>query len=172
MVRPLEVSEGHLMDKKSYFCQKCKQKHDYTSRIGSLHTKYITAPSRIIRRVSQATSTQNIEKTYKSSNKIAQLISSYRNRSGKGAKSSNRIIRRMSKPTQSKTNENTYAYSNKFSYFIGSYLESYRKGVENFGIWWTIFQVSIWSFAFIFVLLATIILVVYLPKIEMIYWEL
>jgi hypothetical protein len=160
-VRPPEVLEGHLMDKKSYFCQKCRQKHDYTSRIGSQHTKYISAPSRIIRRISQPTSTQNIEKTFKSSNKIVQLIGNYRKSSRKGVESSSRLRA-----------VNTYTSSNKISHFIGSYLESYRKGVDSFGIWWTIFQVSIWSFAFIFVLLATIILVVYLPKIEMIYWEL
>jgi hypothetical protein len=55
---------------------------------------------------------------------------------------------------------------------IRGYRESYRIGVEKFGVWWKIFQISIWSFVLIFVLMAVIILVVYLPKIEMIYWEL
>jgi hypothetical protein len=55
---------------------------------------------------------------------------------------------------------------------IRGYIESYRKGVEKFGIWWTIFQLSIWGFVLIFILTAVIIVVVYLPKIEMIYWDL
>jgi len=55
---------------------------------------------------------------------------------------------------------------------IQGYRESYRKGVEKFGIWWTVFQLSIWGFVLIFILTALIIMVVYLPKIEMIYWDL
>jgi hypothetical protein len=55
---------------------------------------------------------------------------------------------------------------------IRGYRESYRIGVEKFGVWWKIFQLSIWSFVLIFILTAVIILVVYLPKIEMIYWQL
>ena len=55
---------------------------------------------------------------------------------------------------------------------IKGYQESYRIGVEKFGVWWKIFHISIWSFVLIFILTAVIILVVYLPKIEMIYWEL
>ena len=52
------------------------------------------------------------------------------------------------------------------------YRESYRKGVEKFGIWWTVFQVSIWGFVLIFIVTAVIIFVFYLPKIEMINWKL
>jgi len=55
---------------------------------------------------------------------------------------------------------------------INGYRESYRKGVEKFGIWWTVFQLSIWGFIMIFIVTAIVILVVYLPKIEMIKWEL
>ena len=55
---------------------------------------------------------------------------------------------------------------------IQGYRASYRIGVEKFGIWWTIFQLSIWGFVLIFILTAVIIMVVYLPKIEMIYWDL
>ena len=50
--------------------------------------------------------------------------------------------------------------------------ESYRKGIEKFGVWWTVFQISIWGFILILVLAAVIIFVIYLPKIEMIHWEL
>ncbi len=55
---------------------------------------------------------------------------------------------------------------------IIGYRESYRKGVEKFGIWWTVFQISIWGFVLIFLLTAIIIFVIYLPKIEMINWKL
>jgi ABC-type multidrug transport system permease subunit len=55
---------------------------------------------------------------------------------------------------------------------IIGYRESYKKGVEKFGIWWTIFQLSIWGFILIFLITAAVILVAYLPQIEMIYWEL
>ena len=55
---------------------------------------------------------------------------------------------------------------------ISGYRESYRKGVEKFGIWWTVFQISIWGFVLIFIVTAVVIFVVYLPRIEMIHWEL
>ncbi len=55
---------------------------------------------------------------------------------------------------------------------IIGYRESYKKGVEKYGKWWTIFQLSIWGFILIFIVTAVLIFVVYLPKIEMINWEL
>lgn len=55
---------------------------------------------------------------------------------------------------------------------IHGYRESYRNGVEKYGIWWTIFHLSMWSFVLIFLLTAGILIVVYLPMIGMIYWEL
>lgn len=55
---------------------------------------------------------------------------------------------------------------------VKGYRESYKIGVEKFGVWWKIFHISIWSFVLIFILTAMIILIFYLPKIEMIYWEL
>jgi len=61
---------------------------------------------------------------------------------------------------------------NRFSRFIQGYRQSYRNGVEKFGIWWTIFQLSIWSIALIFILTAMIIFVVYLPKVEILNFNL
>ena len=55
---------------------------------------------------------------------------------------------------------------------INGYMKSYRNGVEKFGIWWTVFQLSIWGLVLVFIVTAIIIVVVYLPKIEMIHWEL
>ncbi len=60
--------------------------------------------------------------------------------------------------------------SNPVARFISGYLASYREGVRRFGVWWKIFQLSIWSIAFILVATACIILIIYLPKIEMIKW--
>lgn len=54
---------------------------------------------------------------------------------------------------------------NKTKNLIQVYRESYRIGVEKYGVWWKISQLSLWSFALIFLLTAGIILVVYLPKI-------
>ena len=45
-------------------------------------------------------------------------------------------------------------------------------GVEKFGVWWTVFQLSLWSLALIFLLTAVLVFVVYLPKAEMLYWDL
>ncbi len=50
---------------------------------------------------------------------------------------------------------------------IIDYRESYHKGVEKFGVWWTVFHLSMWSFVAIFIMAAILILVVYMPKIEM-----
>ncbi len=55
---------------------------------------------------------------------------------------------------------------------ITGYGESYRNGVEKYGVWWKVFQFSIWAFVLIFLLTAVIIFVVYIPKIEMIQWDL
>ena len=70
------------------------------------------------------------------------------------------------------TTEKVVKKKNRLARFIEGYRDSYRKGVEKFGIWWSIFQISIWSIALIFIVMAGIILIIYLPKIEMIYWDL
>lgn len=46
--------------------------------------------------------------------------------------------------------------------FIQSYVESYRRGREKFGVWWTLFTVSMWLVVLIFLSTAMIIAVVYL----------
>lgn len=50
---------------------------------------------------------------------------------------------------------------------IVGYQESYHKGVEKFGVWWTVFHLSMWAFIAIFLLAAILMLVIYLPKAEM-----
>ena len=49
---------------------------------------------------------------------------------------------------------------------IIDYQVSYHKGVEKFGVWWTIFHLSMWAFVVVFFIAAILILVVYLPKAE------
>lgn len=46
--------------------------------------------------------------------------------------------------------------------FIQGYVESYRRGREKFGVWWTIFTVSMWLVVLILLSTAMIIAVVYL----------
>ena len=60
--------------------------------------------------------------------------------------------------------------SNRIVRFIRDYQRSYQKGVEKFGVWWKVFQLSIWGIILIFIIIAGIIFVVYLPKIDMINW--
>ena len=60
----------------------------------------------------------------------------------------------------------------KLKRFIHGYRESYTNGVGKFGVWWTVFQLSLWSFAVIFLLTAVLVFVVYLPKAEMLGWNL
>jgi hypothetical protein len=51
--------------------------------------------------------------------------------------------------------------------FIIEYQESYHKGVEKFGPWWTVFHLSMWAFVAIFIMAAILLLVFYLPRLEM-----
>ncbi len=118
------------MGVKSYFCQKCKQKHRYTSKIGTQHLNYRTRAS---------------------------IIENTSNSQLKSQPPKKKSIRKKKKP-QIKSN------------FFLDYQKSYSKGIQKFGIWWTIFQLSVWSLAAIFLIMAAIIFVIYLPKIEMIHW--
>ena len=49
---------------------------------------------------------------------------------------------------------------------IQGYRQSYRNGVEKYGKWWTIFNLSMWSLVLIFLLTAGIIFMVYLPMLR------
>ena len=51
---------------------------------------------------------------------------------------------------------------------ILAYESSYREGVEKFGIWWKVFQWSMWLFILIFIGTAVVAFVFFLPKIEMV----
>lgn len=50
---------------------------------------------------------------------------------------------------------------------ILAYQDSYKKGVEKFGVWWKVFHYSMWGFVLIFFITAALILIFYVPKMEM-----
>ena len=58
--------------------------------------------------------------------------------------------------------------SKKRQNFIQGYRQNYKNGVEKYGKWWIIFQLSMWSFVMIFLLTAGIIFLVYLPQVKII----
>lgn len=49
-----------------------------------------------------------------------------------------------------------------------AYERSYSKGVERFGVWWKVFQWSMWLFILVFLGTAVIAFVYFLPKMEII----
>ena len=61
-------------------------------------------------------------------------------------------------------------HSNPFVKFIRDYQISYQKGIDMYGIWWKIFQLSIWSIILTLLITAVIIFVVFLPKLDLINW--
>lgn len=62
--------------------------------------------------------------------------------------------------------------SNLIKSFIKDYQKSYHKGIEMYGVWWKVFQLSIWSIILIFLLTASIIFIIFLPKIDFLNWML
>ena len=52
---------------------------------------------------------------------------------------------------------------------ILDYEASYHRGVEKYGVWWKIFNYSMWAFILIFAGTAAIFFVFYLPKLQMLY---
>ena len=49
-----------------------------------------------------------------------------------------------------------------------AYERSYSQGVEKFGIWWKVFHWSMWLFILVFLGVAVIAFVFFLPQMEMI----
>jgi hypothetical protein len=63
-------------------------------------------------------------------------------------------------------------FLNKLRNYIRSYHRNYRNGVDKFGVWWKVFQFSLWSLSFIFLMVAIIVIIVYLPKVELLHFKL
>ena len=51
---------------------------------------------------------------------------------------------------------------------ILEYERSYKEGVEKYGVWWKVFQWSMWLFILVFLGTAVVAFVFFLPKLEMI----
>ena len=71
-----------------------------------------------------------------------------------------------------KTEQETKPSSNRLSSFISGYSKSYKAGVEKFGVWWKIFQLSVWVIILTLLSVAAIIFIFYLPRLESIFWRL
>ncbi len=50
---------------------------------------------------------------------------------------------------------------------ILNYQEGYRKGVEKFGVWWKVFHWSMWGFVLVFFVTAALVLIFYVPRLQM-----
>lgn len=59
-------------------------------------------------------------------------------------------------------------YTKKRQNFIQRYRQNYKNGVDKYGKWWVVFQLSMWSFVMIFLLTAVIIFFIYLPQVRII----
>ena len=145
------------MSETFYYCQKCGHNHRYDSKIGIRHIKYKMEDPTIQIQPEEPTITvqdQNATGYVQNDISIDQTVEQ------------DQLLQEQPQISQERIKRN------KLSEFIHGYARSYRNGVEKFGIWWKIFQLSIWSLALIFLITAAIIFIIYLPKIEMIYWEL
>ena len=49
-----------------------------------------------------------------------------------------------------------------------AYERSYSQGVEKFGVWWKVFHWSMWLFILVFISVAVIAFVFFLPKLQMV----
>ena len=133
-----------------YYCTKCQHNHFFSSEIGKKHLDY--------RENNQILNIKQVQKTVKKSNqdkisadkilgKVELEKKVIKDEEVKEQGSANRVIR-----------------------FIRDYQRSYRKGVESYGVWWKVFQLSIWSIIMIFLLTASVIFIIFLPKVDFINW--
>ena len=145
------------MSENSYYCPRCKRNHRYTSKIGQEHLKYKDDEGTF--EPEEIDENQQIEVTVAGEEAENENISP-------PIEDDTLVLPEISKKAVPRRKRN------RVSEFIHGYRRSYKVGVEKFGIWWKIFQLSIWSLALIFLITAALIFIIYLPKIEMIYWEL
>ena len=115
-----------------YYCTKCKHNHFITSKIGKNHLKHKTNNSGSLIK-------QEIKKVQKSEKKVIVQVSI--NKSPTKVELENNTINESINETNTKENES----SNLIVRYIKDYQKSYRKGIENYGVWWKIFQLSIWA---------------------------
>lgn len=135
-----------------YYCTKCQHNHFYSSKIGKKHIEYNKiSPSPKIKQETRPIqkSEDDIQEQVSASILVKEEldISVINDEDIQDKRSSNRVIK-----------------------FIRDYQRSYKTGIEMYGVWWKIFQLSIWSIISIFLVTASIIFIVFLPKIDVINW--
>ena len=128
-----------------YYCEECQRNHQSSSKIGKEHLRYKKI------RIKRTKPRQNV-KEVQSQNAI-QLQS---------------LVEETESVSDAFAVEGKEPRSNFIVNLIRDYQNSYRKGVESYGVWWKVFQLSIWSIILTFLLTASIIFIVFLPKIDFI----
>ena len=178
------------MASKLFFCEKCEHNHRFDSKIGQRHLQYqksvpkqvkapkkpkktdtkktVISPKAVIRKVKPKKSSITKPKQIPKKIQPEQLEDQSKTTLIKPIEK--KIIKKDLQKSSIKPTEKPSG--NRLTRFIRGYFESYRRGVERFGIWWKVFQFSIWSIVFILLITAILVFVVYLPRIEMIYWDL
>ena len=167
-----------------YYCGKCQQNHRYTSKIGQKHLKYEEEPPKTETpdqgiKLLDTNETFFQEETltkHEDSDQISNLPDGLDTNLQEEPADTEETTENIDSDGTTVININEdlveKAHSNRIVRFIRDYQRSYQKGVERFGIWWKVFQLSIWGIVLIFLAIAGIILIVYLPKIDMINWTL
>ena len=134
-----------------YYCTKCQHNHLYSSKIGKNHLKF----------------KKNSQKSIKKQEQNELYITDVQNQASVGNILKNEELDKSNINYKDKRDKRS---SNRVIRFISDYQRSYRKGIEMYGVWWKVFQLSIWSIICIFLLTASIIFIVFLPKIDFINW--
>ena len=134
-----------------YYCTKCQHNHLYSSKIGKNHLKF----------------KKNSQKSIKKQEQNELYITDVQNQASVGNILKNEELDKSNINYKDKRDKRS---SNRVIRFIRDYQKSYRKGIEMYGVWWKVFQLSIWSIICIFLLTASIIFIVFLPKIDFINW--
>ena len=134
-----------------YYCKECQRNHKSSSKIGKEHLKYKKI---IIKRIKPH---QNISKIKENQTKFQKQNTFNETQSHSDKEDLNNIVK----------DENELR-SNPVATFVRGYQKSYRKGYDKYGVWWKIFQLSIWNIVLTLLLTASIIFIVFLPKIDFI----
>ena len=138
-----------------YYCKECQRNHKHSSKIGKEHLKYKKI---IIKRIKPQ---HNINKIERNQTKVQKQ----------------NVFNEILKPSSDDKEENKLknlvevereSRSNPVANLVRGYKKSYRKGYEKYGVWWKVFQLSIWSIVLTLLLTASIIFIVFLPKIDFI----
>ena len=140
-----------------YYCKKCQHNHKTSSKIGKEHLMHKKI---IIKRIKPD---QNIFRLQEKQSYIQKQKISNEVKTTDLVKET--FIENLSE-------DKTEPRSNVLAKQIRDYQKSYQKGTDSYGVWWKIFQISVWSIIMIFILVASITFIVFLPKIEFINWVL